>query len=151
MGYMLLHKNSFFSLELKQSKIKKTQTICESLCAKHHLNSKESRIGKKPIVIPSNVSVTVKDNLVEAKGPFGERSLLVHPALTAVFAEDPIRVLRGDDDRRSYQLHGLNRTLLSNMITGLASGYSKTLVLSGVGYRAKVEGRKIILSVGYSH
>jgi large subunit ribosomal protein L6 len=115
------------------------------------INQKESRIGKKPIPIPKNVSITIDGNVVKAKGPDGEKSLAINPLLSVRIDDGLISVSKKNNDRKSHQLHGLNRTLLNNMISGLAEGYSKELLLSGVGYRAKVDAQRIILSVGYSH
>merc|ERR1712093_289475 len=112
------------------------------------LEKKESLIGKRPVDIPKCVNVTLDENRITAKGPNGERSLEVNAALIAVRNDDKIVISKRNNHRETLKLHGLNRTLLNNMIIGVAHAFEKKLSLSGVGYRAKVLDRKLILSVG---
>ena len=111
-----------------------------------------SRIGKHPVAVPQGVTVTVDGNTVQAKGKLGElRSVL--PREVAVALEDGRVVVRPRDaeERRARAMWGLSRTLVQNMVTGVAEGFSKRLDISGVGYRAAVDGRILNLQLGYSH
>ncbi|MFM7425019.1 MAG: 50S ribosomal protein L6 [Elainella sp.] len=110
-----------------------------------------SRIGKRPIPIPKNVTVTITAQNVAVKGPKGElaRSL---PAEVEVLQEgDTIQVNRRSESRVARQRHGLSRTLVANMVEGVSQGFQRRLEIQGVGYRAQVQGRNLVLSVGYSH
>jgi large subunit ribosomal protein L6 len=110
-----------------------------------------SRIGKLPIPLPSGVKVTVESNHVTVEGPRGtlERSL---PAQIAVAQEgDRLLCRRPSDGREHRSLHGLTRTLVANMVTGVASGFRKDLELVGVGYRAQKQGEELVLTLGFSH
>lgn len=110
-----------------------------------------SRIGKKPVEIPSGVDVKLLDNTIKVKGPKGELQWS-YPAGTTVSVKDKeIIVERADDQKKNRALHGLTRSLISNMVVGVAQGYQRVLDIVGVGYRAQVQGRKIVLSLGYSH
>lgn len=110
-----------------------------------------SRIGRKPIEIPQGVEVKVAENVVRVKGPKGELSQAVHPEMQVTVAEGRITVLRPSDEKRHRSLHGLTRTLVANMVDGVTKGFSKNLEIEGVGYRATKSGRKLVLTVGYSH
>lgn len=110
-----------------------------------------SRVGKVPIPIPPGVQVQVEGNVVRVKGPKGELVREVHSAMQVSVEDGKIVVRRPDDTRQHRALHGLTRTLIANMVTGVTQGYEKTLVLEGVGYRASKQGRKLVLHVGYSH
>jgi large subunit ribosomal protein L6 len=110
-----------------------------------------SRIGKLPIPVPSGVEVTIDGTRVVIKGPRGELSREITPVLRVVREDGSLRVERPDDAKRSRELHGLTRTLLANMVTGVTDGYRKGLEITGVGYRAQLVGRKLQLSLGYSH
>jgi large subunit ribosomal protein L6 len=110
-----------------------------------------SRIGRLPIPVPSGVEVTIDGSHVAVKGPRGELSRDVAPELRLVRDGESILVERPGDDKRSRQLHGLTRTLVANMVTGVTSGYRKGLEITGVGYRAQLVGRKLQLNLGYSH
>ncbi|BAD42042.1 50S ribosomal protein L6 [Symbiobacterium thermophilum] len=110
-----------------------------------------SRIGKAPIEIPAGVEVTVEGNLVRVKGPKGELSREIHPAMSITIENGALRVSRPSDEREHKALHGLTRTLIANMVEGVTKGYSKTLELVGTGYRAAKTGNQLTLSVGYSH
>ena len=110
-----------------------------------------SRIGRAPIAIPAGVEVKIDGSLVEVKGKMGTLSRTMNPGITAEVEGAEIIVKRANDDKEQRSLHGLNRTLIANMITGVTEGFTKTLEVNGVGYRATKEGTKLVLNVGYSH
>lgn len=110
-----------------------------------------SKIGKKPIQIPSGVDVQIKDNAITVKGPKGTLTFKAHKNVTVKMADKNIIVERKDDERLSRGLHGLTRTLIDNMVTGVTQGFSKKLDIQGVGYRAQMVGKNLQLAVGYSH
>ena len=109
-----------------------------------------SRIGKMPVKLPKDVDVTLSEGTVTVKGPKGSLSLNLHNHVQVEKAEDEIRVKRPDDNRRSKAFHGLYQRLIVSMVKGVTQGYQKDLELIGVGYRAQMEGKKLILQVGYS-
>ncbi len=110
-----------------------------------------SRVGNLPVPIPAGVEVSVKDNVVTVKGPKGELQQSYDPLITVKVEGDEVVVTRANDERQARSLHGLTRSLINNMTIGVTEGYSKTLELVGVGYRAALKGNKLELSVGYSH
>ncbi|MDE5415774.1 MAG: 50S ribosomal protein L6 [Bacillaceae bacterium] len=110
-----------------------------------------SRIGKKPIEVPSGVTVTLNDNVITVKGPKGELSRNVHPAMDVKVEENQIVIERPSDNKEHRSLHGTTRSIISNMVEGVTKGYEKGLELIGVGYRATKSGSKLVLNVGYSH
>lgn len=110
-----------------------------------------SRVGKKPIEIPSGVTVTLDGNTATVKGPKGELTRSFSPDMTINIEENLISVTRPSEAKEHRALHGTTRALLSNMVEGVSKGYDKTLELIGVGYRAQKQGSKLVLSVGYSH
>ncbi|GAV24659.1 50S ribosomal protein L6 [Carboxydothermus islandicus] len=110
-----------------------------------------SRIGRKPIPVPQGVEVKVEGNTVTVKGPKGSLTREFHPDMKITFDGSQILVERPSDEKEHKALHGLTRTLINNMIVGVTSGYQKSLELVGVGYRAAKQGRKLVLTVGYSH
>jgi large subunit ribosomal protein L6 len=110
-----------------------------------------SRIGKQPIPVPSGVDVTVDGSDVKAKGPKGELSATFDPSMKIELAEGVITVTRPDDSRGHRSLHGLTRTLIANMVTGVSEGFSKTLEIQGVGYRAAMKGSDLEMQLGFSH
>ena len=110
-----------------------------------------SRIGRKPITIPSGVTVTVDGSTVKVKGPKGELSRTFEPSMKVRQEGNELLVERPNDDKREKALHGLTRALLSNMVTGVTEGFKKTLEIIGVGYRAEKKGKNLVVSVGYSH
>ena len=111
-----------------------------------------SRIGKMPVVIPSGVDVTLEGRRVSVKGPKGELAHTVAEPITVEREDGSLVVRRPDDERRSKALHGLSRSLIANMVTGVTSGYEKKLEIVGVGYRVLAKGpAQIELNVGYSH
>ena len=111
-----------------------------------------SRIGLKPISVPAGVTVTVAHgNTVTVKGPKGTLTQKFHDGLTVSVEDGSISVSRPDDEKESKALHGLTRTLVHNMVEGVTNGYSKTLIIEGVGYRAAKQGKNVVLNLGYSH
>jgi len=110
-----------------------------------------SRIGKVPIPIPSGVEVKVDGNTVTVKGPKGELTKAFHKDIGIEVQDRVIRVVRPSDEPLHKSLHGLTRTLIANMVDGVTKGYSKALEINGVGYRASLQGKKLVLAVGYSH
>lgn len=110
-----------------------------------------SRVGKKPVSIPKGVSVTSSGNVIKIKGPKGELERSIHPSMKIQVAEDKVSVLRPDDTKTNKSLHGLTRSLIQNMMTGVAESYKKTLEIVGVGYKAEMKGNNLLLSIGYSH
>ena len=110
-----------------------------------------SRIGKKPITIPAGVDVKLDGNNVTVKGAKGELSYTHNADITVAVEGNEIIVTRPSDDKEHRSLHGLTRTLIANMITGVSEGYSKTLDINGVGYRAQKQGNNLVMNLGYSH
>jgi large subunit ribosomal protein L6 len=110
-----------------------------------------SRIGKMPIPVPSDVEVTIRGSEVTVKGPEGELSRNFRKDISVSLQDDQLMVTRPTDHRLHRSLHGLTRALLANMVQGVHEGFSKELEVQGVGYRAQMEGDKLILMVGYSH
>ncbi len=111
-----------------------------------------SRIGRKVIVVPAGVDVTIgEDNFVTVKGPKGTLSQKLSSAMTITREGNEITVTRPDDEKENRSLHGLTRTLLNNMVVGVTEGYSKTLEINGVGYRANKQGTTLNLNLGFSH
>lgn len=111
-----------------------------------------SRIGRKPITVPSGVEVKINDNnLITVKGPKGSLEQQISPDLKIELNEGELAVTRPSDNKKHRSLHGLSRTLISNMIIGVTEGYSKKLEIVGVGYRAQKQGTKLVLSLGFSH
>ena len=110
-----------------------------------------SRIGKKPITVPAGVEVKIDGNHISVKGPKGQLALDFNPEIAVEVKEGEITVSRPSDDKLHRSLHGLTRTLISNMVTGVTEGYSKTLEVNGVGYRAQKQGKDLVMNLGYSH
>lgn len=111
-----------------------------------------SRIGRAPIVIPSGVTVTVDgENKVTVKGPKGQLVRELHKAMKITVEDNNIKVERPSEDKMHKSLHGLTRTLINNMVLGVTKGFSKSLEISGVGYRAVKQGKNLNLSLGFSH
>ncbi len=110
-----------------------------------------SRIGRMPIVIPAGVTVKVDGNLVSVKGPKGELSRTVPKDMIIEIENNTIFVKRPSDEKEHRSLHGLTRTLIANMVTGVTEGFKKTLEIVGVGYRAAKAGSNVNLSLGFSH
>ena len=110
-----------------------------------------SRIGKMPVVIPAGVDVKLDGNHITVKGPKGELALDFNPEISVEVKGAEVVVTRPSDDKVHRSLHGLTRTLISNMVTGVTDGYSKTLEVNGVGYRAQKQGNDLVMNLGYSH
>jgi large subunit ribosomal protein L6 len=110
-----------------------------------------SRIGRKPIDLPSGVAVTVEPGLVKVKGPKGELSQAVSQDMTVEVADTTVNVSRPTDRGDHRALHGLTRTLIANMVTGVTNGFEKRLEIQGVGYRAQLRGSSVEFALGYSH
>ena len=110
-----------------------------------------SRIGKLPIKIPAGVTYTMKDNVVTVKGPKGELSQEVNPAIKLELEDGVLTVTRPNDERQNRALHGLYRSLISNMVVGVSEGYKKELELVGVGYRVTNTGNLLDFALGYTH
>ncbi|MFN8596851.1 MAG: 50S ribosomal protein L6 [Anaerolineae bacterium] len=110
-----------------------------------------SRIGKKPVLVPAGVQVKVNGPEVKVKGPKGELARSFDPSLTIEVQGNEVRVVRPNDERQTKALHGLTRALLNNMVEGVTHGFKKTLAVEGVGYRAEMQGKRLMLYLGYSH
>jgi large subunit ribosomal protein L6 len=110
-----------------------------------------SRIGKEPVRIPDGVDVTLRGRKLTVSGPKGSLSRDLHPDISVTIDDGEIRVTRPDDEREHRALHGLYRSLIANMVTGVTDGFRRNLEIVGVGYRAAARGSGITLQVGYSH
>ena len=110
-----------------------------------------SRIGKKPVLIPKGVTVTLNGNKLKVKGPKGELESSFHNSMKIESKESEIYVTRPNDLKENKSLHGLTRALIQNMVVGVTSGFEKTLEIVGVGYRAELKGKNLLLNIGYSH
>ena len=110
-----------------------------------------SRIGRAPITIPAGVEVKVDGSTVTAKGPKGTLTKTMHSNMTIAMEGNVITVSRPNDLKENRSLHGLTRTLIANMIEGVANGYKKELEINGIGYRAEKKGKDLVMKIGYSH
>ncbi len=110
-----------------------------------------SRIGRLPVEIPSGVEVKVDGSTVAVKGPKGQLSRELHPDMQIEVVDSTVVVTRPSDQKQHRSLHGLTRTLIANMVQGVTQGYQKNLEITGVGYRAQMQGNKLVLSLGFSH
>ena len=110
-----------------------------------------SRIGRMPITVPANVTVAVDNNVVTVKGPKGELTQAMHPDMIIEVEGNTVLVKRPSEVKEHKSLHGLTRTLISNMIEGVEKGYKKDLEVLGVGYRVAKEGKNLVMNLGYSH
>lgn len=110
-----------------------------------------SRIGKKPVTVPKGVDVTLQGQSMKVKGPNGELALDIHPDMSVAMEDGEVRVERPSDQPAHRALHGLTRALIANMIEGVTSGFSRTLEIVGVGYRAEMKGSSLNLALGFSH
>jgi large subunit ribosomal protein L6 len=110
-----------------------------------------SRIGRAPITIPAGVDVTITGSNIAVKGPKGNLAMDVHPNMQVTIEDGVMTVARPNDSGPNRSLHGLTRTLLSNMVTGVTTGFEKKLEIQGVGYRASKKGADLEILVGYSH
>ena len=110
-----------------------------------------SRIGKNPVAIPAGVDVAVKDGKITVKGPKGTLTLAAHERMQIKIADKEVLIERGSDEILDRSLHGLTRTLVANMVEGVTKGFSKQLEIHGVGYRAQLQDKKLVLAIGFSH
>jgi len=110
-----------------------------------------SRIGKLPIPVPGGVKIEINGNEIQVSGPKGKLVRRFHPNMTIKLEEGKLMVLRPDDERQNKALHGLTRNLLANMVTGVSTGFERTLEIVGVGYRVEKSGDKLTLRAGFSH
>ncbi len=110
-----------------------------------------SRVGRAPIQLPKGVSIDIAGSTVAVKGPKGELTRTLHPDMSIGLEDGVLSVTRPTDGRQHRSLHGLTRALLNNMVTGVSTGYSKVLLIESVGYRAEMDGQRLVLYVGYSH
>ncbi|GIP50843.1 50S ribosomal protein L6 [compost metagenome] len=110
-----------------------------------------SRIGRKPITVPSGVDITLDNSVITVKGPKGTLTRELHKDIKVSVDSNVITVERPSDNKLHRSLHGTTRSVVSNMVNGVTEGFSKTLELVGVGYRASLSGNKLVLNVGYSH
>ncbi|MGI9090267.1 MAG: 50S ribosomal protein L6 [Gemmatimonadaceae bacterium] len=110
-----------------------------------------SRIGRRPVPVPQNVTVTLDGNTVKVKGPRGELQRTIHPEMRVSMENGEVTVARPSDDENHKALHGLSRTLVANMVEGVSDGFKKTLELVGVGYKAEVRPYGLQLALGFSH
>lgn len=110
-----------------------------------------SRIGKKPVMIPKGVTIDHKGNSVKVKGPKGELEGTFDPRINIEIKDSELTVTRPNDTKEIKALHGLSRALIQNMVHGVTEAYQKTLDIVGVGYRAELKGKNLLLNIGYSH
>ncbi len=110
-----------------------------------------SRIGRAPITVPAGVEVTIDGSTVTAKGPKGTLTRTMHSNIAIAMEGNVITVTRPNDNKENRSLHGLTRTLIANMIEGVANGYKKELEINGIGYRAEAKGNVLTMKIGFSH
>ncbi len=110
-----------------------------------------SRIGKKLIPIPAKVTIAIDGKQVTVKGPKGELSMTLHPDMELQQEDGNLQVIRPTDERNHRALHGLTRALVANMVTGVSTGFQKTLIVEGVGYTGEMRGKDLVMKLGYSH
>lgn len=110
-----------------------------------------SRIGRKPIVIPAGVEVTVNGHNVTVKGPKGNLNSNIHPLMNVTVENGEVLVTRPNDEKQARSLHGLTRTNISNMVEGVVNGFEKKLEVQGVGYRVAKQGKSLVMNLGFSH
>ena len=110
-----------------------------------------SRIGKKPIPVPAKVQIKIEGSKVHVKGPKGELTSTMHPAMTIEEKDGQVIVTRPSDERGHRELHGLTRALINNMVEGVTNGFTRTLLIEGTGYRAEAAGKGLTMYLGYSH
>ena len=110
-----------------------------------------SRIGRKPIAVPAGVDVSIADGVVTVMGAKGTLTQKVHPNMTVTVENGEVLVTRPNDEKENRALHGLTRSLIANMVTGVTQGFSKKLEVNGVGYRVQKQGKDLVMNLGYSH
>ncbi|MEL3905680.1 MAG: 50S ribosomal protein L6 [Treponema sp.] len=110
-----------------------------------------SRIGKLPVVIPAGVKVTIADSMLTVEGPKGKLSRSYNPLVEVKLEDSTVSVTRVNETKEARSFHGLYRNLIHNMVVGVSQGFSKTLIINGVGYRAEVQGKMLVMALGYSN
>ena len=110
-----------------------------------------SRIGRAPIAVPAGVDVKIDGQTVTVTGPKGTLTRTVNDTISVTLDNGVITVTRPNDDKENRSLHGLNRTLIANMVKGVSEGFKKELEINGIGYRASMQGKDLVLNIGYSH
>lgn len=110
-----------------------------------------SRIGKQPVAVPAGVKVQLDNGTLRVEGPKGKLEMVCHRAMKVEVDANVIRVTRPDDERTSRALHGLTRSLIANMIQGVSKGFEKKLKIEGIGYQARMDKKKLVLTVGYAN
>ena len=110
-----------------------------------------SRIGRKPIPVPAGVDISIADGVVTVKGAKGTLTQKVHPNMNVAVENGEVLVTRPNDEKENRALHGLTRSLIANMVTGVTQGFSKKLEVNGVGYRVQKQGKNLVMNLGYSH
>lgn len=110
-----------------------------------------SRVGKKPIPMPAKVAVEIDGQAVTVKGPKGELSLTMLPSVSASLEDGNLVISRASDSRTDRAVHGLTRALVNNMVTGVSTGFTRTLIVEGVGYTGEVRGKDLVMKLGFSH
>ena len=110
-----------------------------------------SRIGRKPITIPAGVEVTFADGVVTAKGPKGTLTYAPNPNMAIAIEGNEVTVTRPNDEKENRSLHGTTRTMIANMVEGVSNGFKKELDVNGVGYRVAMQGKQLVMNLGYSH
>lgn len=110
-----------------------------------------SRIGRKELEVPKGVDVKVAPGVVRVKGPKGELSKSIHPNVSVLVENGRVRVSRASEDKADKALHGMVRNEIKNMVEGVSQGYERVLEITGVGFRAQVQGKKLLMSLGYTH
>lgn len=110
-----------------------------------------SRVGRLPVKLPAGVEAKIDEHLVEVKGPKGKLTKEIHPEMQIAQEDNILYITRPSDEKQHRALHGLTRSLVQNMVDGVEKGFSKSLNLVGVGYRAALQGKKLVLNIGYSH
>jgi large subunit ribosomal protein L6 len=110
-----------------------------------------SRIAKNPVSLPGGAEVTIKEDIIVAKGPVGELTMNKHPLVSVELEDGVLKIAANDDSTQSRAMSGTTRALLANLVTGVTTGFEKKLTIIGVGYRAQVQGKKLNLSLGFSH
>ena len=110
-----------------------------------------SRVGKKPIPMPAKVAVEIDGQAVTVKGPKGELSLTMLPSVSASMEDGNLVISRASDSRTGRAVHGLTRALVNNMVTGVSTGFTRTLIVEGVGYSGEVRGKDLVMKLGFSH
>lgn len=110
-----------------------------------------SRVGKKPVKIVKDVTVTKADGKLKVKGKLGEMAIDIHPNMSVEINNDEVIVTRPNDEKENRALHGLTRALINNLVVGVSAGFTKSLDIVGVGYKAEMKGAYLLLTIGYSH